>query len=658
MLAASGPAPGGAGPALTVAVALASGMLTQVAARHLEVPGIVLLLLVGVLLGPEVAGVLRPETLGSALEVLVGMSVAVILFEGGLSLSVDRLRREAATIRRLITVGALLTAVGGALAARLLMGWSWKLAVPFGTLVVVTGPTVINPLLRRVPVRRNVGTILEGEGVLLDALGAVVAVVALEVVLAATAAEAATGLLAGLPGRLLVGAGLGVSGGFVLGLLLKYERIVPEGLENIFTLSLVLALFEVSEAILPETGVMTAAVAGLVVGNMDTGVHDELKEFKEQLTVLLIGLLFVLLAATVELRDVVGLGWPGVATVAVLALVIRPLNVLVSTAGSDLTGRERAFLAWLAPRGIVAAAVASLFARWLAEEGVPGGAELQALVFLVIAVTVVVQGGLVGPVASALGVRREGDQGWAVVGANPLGRALGRALRAAGGEEVVMVDSSAPEAQAAEGEGFPVVFGNAAEERTLRRAEAGLRRGVVAVTPNQAVNLLVASAARTRLDAARIAVGLSSRIREIREEQVARAGGSVLFGEPVDLEYWIHGFRQGRLDLGRWRYDEPARDPDGRILSPRTEAGVLPLVRARAGRPEPVDDGTRVEEGDSVYFAWPYARGGRAGEWLSERGWRPWPAAAGPGAEERAPGDRRRESRSRGEGGAGPTPTR
>lgn len=616
-----------AAPALTVACALAAGMLAQVAARHMQVPGIVLLLLVGVLLGPEVAGVVRPESLGGALEVLVGMSVAVILFEGGLNLNIERLRQEATTIRRLITVGAVITAVGGALASRFLMGWPWELAVPFGTLVVVTGPTVINPILRRIRVRPNVSTILEGEGVLIDALGAVAAVVALEVVLATTAAEAATGLLAGLPGRLLVGLGVGLGGGFALGWILRKERMVPEGLENIFTLSLVLALFEGSEAILPETGVMTAAVAGMVVGNMDTGVHDELKEFKEQLTVLLIGLLFVLLAATVRLEDVVGLGWAGAATVAVLVLVVRPLNVMVSTAGSELTGRERAFLAWLAPRGIVAAAVASLFARWLAEEGIAGGAELQAMVFLVIAVTVVVQGGLGGLVASALGVRRESDEGWVVVGANPLGRAVARVL-AADGEEVVVVDSSAPEIQSAEREGLRAVFGSASEARTLQRAETDVRRGLVAVTPNQAVNLLAASTAREEFGTARLAVGLNSRMREIREAQVGRAGAGVLFGEPVDLEFWIHEFRHGNLDVGRWRYESPEGEPAERAVSPRSGASVLPLAVVREGRPEPVDDRTRFRERDEVYFAWPYAGGERAGAWLAGNGWQP--VEAGP----------------------------
>jgi NhaP-type Na+/H+ or K+/H+ antiporter len=362
-------------PVLTVALALAAGMIAHVAARHLQVPGIVLLLLTGVLLGPEVAGVVRPETMGRSLLDLVGMAVAVILFEGGLNLSVHRLRGEAVPLRRLITVGALTTAAMASGAAYLIMGWPWELVVPFGALLVVTGPTVVQPVLRRVPVRRSLATVLEGEAVFIDAIGAILAVVALEFVLATGAVEAATDLLA-FPARFGIGLGLGVAGGLVVGLLLRTEGLVPEGLENVLALAFVLAFFEVSEAVMAETGIMTAAVAGLVVGNMETGVAQELKEFKEQLTVLMLGLIFVLLAATVRLEDVLGLGWRGVATVAVIMFLIRPLSVAISTVGTDLDMRERAFLAWLAPRGVVAAAVAALFAQSLGEVGVAGAPEL------------------------------------------------------------------------------------------------------------------------------------------------------------------------------------------------------------------------------------------------------------------------------------------
>ena len=445
-------------------------------------------------------------------------------------------------------------------------------------------------------------------------------------VLTSTATEAATGML-GLLSRLLIGGSVGVVGGLMLGWLLRQRRAVPEGLENVFTLSLVLVLFEVSESLMAETGIVAAALAGIVVGNMGTRVQDELKEFKEQLTILLIGLLFVLLAATVELEDVMALGWGGIATVAVLMLVVRPLNVVASTTGSELTVRERLFLAWVAPRGIVAAAVASLFAGWLEAEGVPGGSELQALVFLVIAATVVIQGGLAGVVADLLGVRRDADRGYAIVGANPIGRVLARALIAAG-EPTVLVDSSAPESQAAEKEGLNVVFGNAAEERTLLRAELETRRGLVAVTRNQAVNTLVATRTADRFHPTHLSVALNRRQREIETAQVHEIGGEVLFGEPVDLEFWNHELLHGSVDVSAWEY---RGEPSDQALPGSAQTGglsgrsvkLLPLIRIRGDVVTPVTDRCIFRPGDRVYYAWTYREGAGAGEWLARHGWRP-----------------------------------
>jgi NhaP-type Na+/H+ or K+/H+ antiporter len=392
-------------PALTFAIALAAGMTAQVVARHLRIPGIVLLLLVGVLLGPDVANIIRPARLGEGLRHIVGAAVAVILFEGGMNLDIVRLTREALTIRRLVTVGAAITAIGGALAARYVMGWEWRVAIPFGTLVIVTGPTVITPLLRRIRVNRKVHTILQAEGVLIDPIGAIVAVVALEVVLAQELGIAARGLL-GIPSRLVLGAAVGAAGGFIMAKLLASERLIPEGLESVFTLALLLALYAGCEAILSESGIMAAPIAGIVVGNMPSRPSRELKDFKEQLTVLLVGLLFVLLPADVRLAEVTGLGWRGVLTAVLLMVAVRPLDVAVSTAGSDLTIRERLFIAWLGPRGIVAAAVASLFATELTQQGIEEGLELRALVFLTIALTVMLQGMGGARVAAALRVRR------------------------------------------------------------------------------------------------------------------------------------------------------------------------------------------------------------------------------------------------------------
>lgn len=586
--------------ALTFGVALAAGTVAQVAARHLRVPGIVLLLLAGVLLGPDVANVVRPDTLGDGLRIITAAAVAVILFEGGMQLDMARLRAEGPTIRRLITIGALVTGIGASVASHFIMGWSWEVAIPFGTLVIVTGPTVIGPLLKRIRVNTKLHTILEAEGVLIDPIGAILAVVALEMVLTTELRAAAEGLL-GIPTRLVFGVVAGAVGGFVMARLLNRERLIPDGLESITTLSLLIALHAVSEAVVQESGIMAAAVAGVVVGNMPLRPAQELREFKEQLSVLLIGLLFVLLAADVRLVEVTGLGWRGVATVAVLMLVVRPLDVVVSTIGSNLNLRERTFLAWLGPRGIVAAAVASLFADQLVDHGIAEGLELRALVFLVIAATVVIQGISGGFVADALRVRRPSNAGYMIAGANPLARALGLALRH-GNEDVVMVDTDASEAARAEDAGISAVEGNVLDMHVLDAVDLEGRRGIIALIPNEGVNVLAAERARRECRVPEAFVALRPH-RKVPRERLHRLGARTLFGTRVDLDEWSHDIIAENVELGVYRYtgeDVDVGENGGERAAAIFPGGLL-IATGRRTRTAPVDEQTRLRAGDVVY---------------------------------------------------------
>ncbi|MCP3982058.1 MAG: sodium:proton antiporter, partial [bacterium] len=480
----------GIGAGLVVAIALAAGILAQSLARHLKLPGIVLLLAAGVLLGPDVAGVVDPHALGPALHVLVGFAVAVILFEGGLNLSLSRLRSQATVIQRLLTIGALVTAVGGAFSARWIMGWDWRPSIAFGALVVVTGPTVVTPLLRRIKVKYRVATVLEAEGVLIDAIGAVLAVVTLQVLISPSGSSIADGA-AGVVLRLGFGLVVGLAGGALVALALRFRKVVPDGLENVFTLSLVLALFQASNALLPESGIMTVTAAGFVVGNARTRVRRELMEFKEQLTVMLIGMLFVLLAASVRLEGVFELGYPALLTIACLMFIVRPINIALCTIRTELTVKDRVFLSWIAPRGVVAAAISTLFAQAFDHAGIPGGEPLQALVFAVIAGTVLVQGLTGGVVARLLGLRRAPHRGIAIFGANALGKTIGRLMRD-NGQQVVFLERDPIKCTGVEQDGFRVIYGNILDERSMQRAQLEDRTSCLAVTTNEEVNLLVA----------------------------------------------------------------------------------------------------------------------------------------------------------------------
>lgn len=606
-------------PALTIALALVAGMFAQSIAQHLRVPGIVLLLATGVLLGPDVLGIVRPVALGSSLGSLVGFAVAVILFEGGMSLDLKRLRREARSIRQLVTLGALVTAAGAALATRWILGWDWVISILFGTLVMVTGPTVITPLVRRIKLKARVATVLEAEGVFVDAIGAIVAVVALEVAInhGGSLAVAAWHTVS----RLGFGAALGLAGGLVLSWLLHREGLIPEGLQSVLTLAVAVALFQGSNAVMPESGIVTVVMAGLVVGNSRARAVADLREFKEQLTVMLVGLLFVLLAADVRLTQVRALGWAGLATVLVLMLVVRPLNVLAGTFGSDLSWREKAFIAWLAPRGIVAAAVSSLFAQTLTHEGMAGGVELRALMFLVIAVTVVVQGLTGGFVAGRLGLRRPSESGYVILGADALGRALAGALRD-GGEEILLIDSSPEAFRAAEAQGFRVLHGSGLEPRIQLRAELDTRAGALGVTANEEVNLLFARQARKEFKVPRAWAAVRHRHLSVTEENVRQAGGHVLFGAPRNLAQWTHRLDQGTAAVERWR-----RTGEEEKTAIPADALALPLAVQRGRRAFPIDEETAFRRGDELFIAVDQEARERMGTSLREAGWEPAGAA-------------------------------
>jgi NhaP-type Na+/H+ or K+/H+ antiporter len=628
---------------VTIALALAAGMVAQAVARHLRVPGIVMLIAAGVLLGPDVANQVQPELLQSALPILVGFAVAIILFEGGMNLNLKRIREQAIVIRRLLTVGVVITAIGGGVAVHYFMGWSWPLSATFGALVVVTGPTVVTPLLRRIKVHSKIETVLETEGVLVDAVGAFVAVVTLEVAVVwlrhgSEAGVSGIGFSEWLePGLVLLaqlGFGMitGLAGGVLIAMLMRVEHLVPEGLENVFTLALVLALFQLSNATVPEAGILTVIVAGMVVGNVQNKGQRDLLEFKEQLTVLMIGMLFVLLAANVRVEQVIGLGWGGVATVAILMFVVRPLSIVVCAWKLGFNVREQVFLSWLAPRGIVAAVVASLIAQELSNTAekanvvIPGLEEFQPLVFLVIAFTVLAQGLSSGPLARLLGLQRAVDRGYAILGANELGHTIGRLLRDAG-EEVIFVDSNPTACNVVQEDGFKVVYGNALEERTLERAQLDDRAACLAVTTSQEANLLFAKRAIDEYRVPRVYLALARTSAAVNESVVRRTGATVLFAQPRDLELWALRLRKKTAPIETWRYgahlDTPGEVDEGHDPL-ATPAGLLMPLTVRRGKktfPANGDDGVRLD--DVAQFALFGERADQARDWLRQQGWEP-----------------------------------
>lgn len=608
-------------PGLTIGLALAMGMVAQALAYHLRIPGIVLMLTAGVAFGPDGVGVIQPDSLGPALNILTGFAVAVILFEGGMNLKTRRLKHSKDPIRRLILLGGLITVAGGAIATHTIMGWPWQNAILFGTLVMVTGPTVVQPLLKRLKVKRTVATVLEAEGVLVDVVGAVVATVALEAALGP--ADASPPLwLWHVVSRLGFGALAGAATALLLIALFRARSSIPEGTEKVFVLAMILALFQGTNTLVSESGIVAVTVAGMVLGNFSTYVQRDLLDFKEELTVLLIGMLFVLLAADVRMSLVADLGLPGLAVVLCLMFLVRPAAVFAGTWRSTLAWREQLFIAWIGPRGIVAAAVASFFAASFADKGLPGGYEMRALVFLVIAITVVSAGLTGGLAAGALGVRRPRQMGWVILSACALARGLARLFKE-DGQEVVCIDTNADHCQAAEEDCTRVLYGSGLQTRMLLRSEIDIRRGALALTANDEVNYLFVQKVKEEVKEIRLYAALQPPAETLNASMLHQHGAQLLFGQAVDIGLWNRWMADKQVCLQLWQCvnPPPADAPKGWPLVSEAASGLLATAIRKNDMLLPFSDQSAIKKGDVLSFFVHEPEMATVSALLTEKGW-------------------------------------
>ena len=370
-------------------------------------PGVVLLLLSGLLIGRSGLGLVEPLDLGPGLGTVVGLLVSLVLFDGGLNLRLpgDTIR---ATVKRIAVLRLLISLGAGLLAAHWLAGLSWSVAAVFSAIVLATGPTVVTPLVRQIRLAAPLGDVLEAEGLVLEPIGAVLALLLLELVLGNLHGwrELVLGLLERLGGGVLIGASVG----WLLSELL--QRLKPDqssGLPLQLTLGMLFLMYGLSEWLLPESALPASVAAGIVVGRRQTAHTADLDGLIQELAQLAITMLFPLLAADVSWAELSPLGWGGISCVLVLMLVVRPVAVGVATVGLPLNLTQKLFLGWLAPRGIVTASVASLFAIRLEQAGILGAGRLQGLVFLTILMTVGLQGLTAQPLARALGLIEDSD---------------------------------------------------------------------------------------------------------------------------------------------------------------------------------------------------------------------------------------------------------
>ena len=472
---------------LAIAGIVVLGIGAQLLAARLRLPSILVLLIFGFIAGP-VTGFLQPDTLfGELLFPLVSISVALILYEGGLSLKLADLPKVGGVVRNLILLGALITWAIGAVTAHLIFGLDWGLATLLGAVLVVTGPTVIGPLLRHIRPGGSLGPILMWEGIVIDPIGAVLAVLVFEAIgggSGTTTAHFAEALIK----TIAFGGGFGLLAAGVLTLLMS-RYWVPDFLQSAVSLMLVVAAFTGANLLQDESGLLAVTVMGIALANQKYADIRHIVEFKENLRVLLISSLFILLAARLEPRDLTGVALGGVLFVAVLVLVVRPLAAFISTIRSGLPRAERLFLAWMAPRGIVAAAVSSVFAIRLQEQGYLNAELLVPITFIVIIGTVAIYG-LTSPLAAyRLGVADPNPQGTLLVGAHGWVRALAKLLQEKG-FRVLLVDSNRENVAAARMAGLPTYTGSILAEYAIAEMRLGGIGRLLALTPNDWVNTL------------------------------------------------------------------------------------------------------------------------------------------------------------------------
>lgn len=479
-------------PLLAIALVLFLGAVAQWFAWRIRLPAILPLLIIGFLVGP-IFGLIQPAGLAESgiLFPAVSLLVGLILFEGGLTLHFRQLGEVRNTVRSLVSIGAVVTWAGCGLASYYIMGLSAPLAILFGALVIVTGPTVIGPLLRNVQPTRRISTILRWEGILIDPVGAIIALLVLEYLIIGNRTEAFTHTVLLFLQVLLVGTVLGLLGGYLLTFILK-RRLLPDYLINIVALAFVFVFFAVSNTLAAESGLLTTTIMGIYLANRNVPKLEELATFKEELTILSISVLFIVLAANIELESLVAvLSWRSALLVAVIMLVVRPLNVFASTIGSGLTLQEKLFISWIGPRGIVAAAVSSLFALELAHEGFAGADVLVPLVFLVIVGTVVVNSFTAKPVARLLGVASPDPTGFLLMGAHAASRQIASFLKQEG-FAVMLSDTNYDNIAQARQEGLKTFYGNLLSERSDDEVDLVGIGNLLAMTSNDEANALAA----------------------------------------------------------------------------------------------------------------------------------------------------------------------
>lgn len=478
------------------------GILAQWFAWKLKIPAILPLILIGLLVGPISAEFLSHDGTkwiqpqwngkeglfpGESLFYFVSLAISIILFEGGLTLRAREAKRVGPIITKLITIGSMVTFFLGAVAAHFIFYLNWEISFLFSALIIVTGPTVITPILRNIPLKKDVSAVLKWEGILIDPIGALIAVLVFEFISVDAGGEFTKTVFIEFGKIVLFGASFGFTFAHALNFSIN-RRWIPHYLLNVAALAAVLGVYVLSDNFAKESGLLAVVVMGMVLGNSKSPYLKELLYFKESLSVLLISILFILLAANINFGDLLLLyNWNTAILFAVVVFVIRPIGVFWSTKGSHLKMNEKMFISWVGPRGIVAAGIASLFGLKLAKNGVPDAEFITPLVFMIVLGTVLLNATTARIFAKIVGVFLTKSGGILIVGASKVSRLLGNYLES-NGRHVVLIDSNISNVAKAQDQGLEAINSNIYSDKLLDNIELNDVGYLLALTGNTDIN--------------------------------------------------------------------------------------------------------------------------------------------------------------------------
>lgn len=477
------------------------GILAQWMAWKMKIPAILPLILIGLAVGPistlftdDGSKIIEPIWNGESglfpgesLFYFVSLAISIILFEGGLTLRRSDILNVGPVIMKLITLGATVTFIGAGLAAHFLFDLSWKISFLFASLVIVTGPTVIAPILRHIPLKKDISSILRWEGILIDPIGALVAVLVFEFILVEEGTRYTTVALIEFGKIVLFGFTFGFTFAHALVFAIKKD-VIPHYLLNVVTLAAVIGVFVLSDNFAHESGLLAVVIMGMVMGNKDLPNLKELAYFKESLSILLVSILFILLAANIELEAMLLVyNIEALILFAVVVFALRPLSVFLSSIKSGLRVNEKIFISWVGPRGIVAAGIASLFGLKLASEGIEGAEYITPLVFMIVLGTVLLNATTARPLAKLLGVFLKRSEGILIIGASLVSRIIAKYLKE-NDRHVVLLDSNRTNVQRAKDNDLEAFEGNIYSDNLIYNMELNDVGFLMALTGNTEIN--------------------------------------------------------------------------------------------------------------------------------------------------------------------------